>query len=258
MLATPDRELGRLRAQARAWAPAAAQLLDQLGVGPGWTCADLGCGPIGILDLLARRVGRRGRVVGVDRHPAALLTALDATRRLPNVALVPATLPTTGLPRRGFDFVHARLVGQEAGAGPLLDEMIALARPGGWIAIEEPGREPWTIDPAPADYERLASRVTGRFLRRRSAIGPALIEQFRRRGLRRIGSRVHRLEFRGGHPYAVMPAFALAGARTWLVARGVPRPTLDRLAEALETAATDRRVRHQSFPLWQVWARRPT
>jgi len=257
MARLPIAELDRLRIQARAWAPAAVALLDRLGVGPGWHCADLGCGPIGILDLLARRVGRRGRVVGVDRQPAALLAALEATRRLPNVSLVPATLPATGLPRQGFDFVHARFVGQETGAGSLVDEMVALVRPGGWIAIEEPARDPWTIDPAPPNYERIAPRVAGRFLRRRGAVGPALIEQFRRRGLRRIGSRVHQLAFRGGQPYAIMPAFALAAARPWLAARGVPRPTLDRLTESLLAAATDPRIRHRSFPLWQVWGRRP-
>jgi len=257
MSSPPRSELDRLLIQARAWAPAATSLLDQLGVGPGWACADLGCGPIGILDLLARRVGRRGRVVGVDRQPAALLAALEATRRLPNVTLVPAALPATGLPRGSFDFVHARFVGQETGAGPLVDEMLALVRPGGWIALEEPGRDPWTLDPAPPDYERIAPRVAGRFLRRRGAVGPALLDRLRRRGLRRIGSRIHQLTFRGGHPYASMPAFALAGARAWLASHGVPRPILARLAESLAAAATDRRVGHRSFPLWQVWGRRP-
>jgi trans-aconitate methyltransferase len=32
-------------------------LLDRVGVAEGWQAIDLGCGPSGILDLLADRVG---------------------------------------------------------------------------------------------------------------------------------------------------------------------------------------------------------
>lgn len=247
----------RLVVQARAWAPAAAALIDRIGVGPGWACADLGCGPAGILGLLARRVGRHGTVVGVDRDIAALVAALTACRRMPNVSLRPGEVTRTGLPRGVFDLVHARFVCQEAGVGPLLDEMIALAKPGGIVALEEPGPEIWEIEPAPAGYPVAARRVAAAFLRRRSGTGPALAEQLRRRGLVGIECRQHRLRFRGGHPYATMPAFALAATREALLETGaVTRRELGRLAAGLEAAARDRTVRHQTFPVWQVTGRR--
>lgn len=247
----------RLIVQARAWAPAAAALLDHLGVGPGWVCADLGCGPIGILDLLARRVGRHGTVVGVDRDLEALLAALTAVGRLPNVSLAPAEVTRTGLPRGEFDLVHARLVCQEAGPGRLLDEMIALVKPGGVVILEEPGPELWAIDPAPPGYQAIARRVAAAFLRRRSGIGPALPGQFRRRGLIGIECRQHRLRFRGGHPYATMPLFALAATRTRLLEAGLASVRdLARLAAGLVEASRSGKVWHHTFPLWQVSGRR--
>lgn len=55
-------EAERLRVQARIWEHDVELLLDQIGVRPGWNCLDLGCGAIGILAPLSRRVGPGGRV----------------------------------------------------------------------------------------------------------------------------------------------------------------------------------------------------
>jgi SAM-dependent methyltransferase len=246
----------RLTAQAGAWAPAARRALAAAGVAPGWRCADLGCGPAGILDLLSRRVGRRGLVVGVEHDPHALLAALAAARG--NVRLVPADVRRTGLPDASFDLVHARLVCQETGLLPLLREMRRLVRPGGVVLLAEPGADPWEVDPAPPDYARLVRRVTRRFLRRRSAIGSALPGRLRRAGLLGVRWRRDRLSLRGGHPYAAMPLFALAGARDVLLGSGAVTPArLRQLEAALGRAAADPAVRHRSFPLWHVWGRAP-
>ena len=76
---------------------------------PGWSCADLGCGGVGILRPLSRRTGQRGRVV-----------VLDADSDLLDAAQV------------SFDFVHARfLVPHVESPDGTLSEMIALAKPGG-------------------------------------------------------------------------------------------------------------------------------
>ena len=232
-------------------------MLDEIGVGAGWRCVDLGCGPLGILDLLARRVGPTGAVVGVDRDPANYLAALDLIGHRRNVTLVPADGRETPLPRGAFDLVHARLVCQETGAGPLLREMMALVKPGGFVVLEEPGFEPWRIEPAPTGFEALAPAVTAAFLRRRSSAGPALAAQLRRHGAVGIETHEARLAFRGGHPYAAMPLFALLGARPALLgARRASPATLDRLAADLARASRDPDIRHSSFPLWQVWGRR--
>ena len=68
-------ELERLRLQARVWERAAEQLLDEIGITPGSRCLDLGCGGMGILGPLSRRVGPSGQVVGVDRDGQQLAAA---------------------------------------------------------------------------------------------------------------------------------------------------------------------------------------
>jgi hypothetical protein len=62
-MANTAAELERLRLQARVWEPEAEALLDRIGVTAGWSCADLGCGPVGILGPLSHRVGEMQRLV---------------------------------------------------------------------------------------------------------------------------------------------------------------------------------------------------
>lgn len=59
-------EIERLIVQSKAMAPDRLAMLDQFGPMEGWACLDVGCGPGGITDLLSARVGRAGRVVGLD------------------------------------------------------------------------------------------------------------------------------------------------------------------------------------------------
>lgn len=60
-------EYDRLRAQARMWEGAAGRLFDRIGLAPGASCLDAGCGPGETMRAMAQRVGPAGRVVGIDR-----------------------------------------------------------------------------------------------------------------------------------------------------------------------------------------------
>ncbi len=60
-------ETARLQRQSEELGPDSAALLDRVGLRPGQDAIDLGCGPRGILDLLAERVAPGGRVVGAGR-----------------------------------------------------------------------------------------------------------------------------------------------------------------------------------------------
>jgi hypothetical protein len=51
-------EIERLHVQSAALAADTDIMLDRIGVGPGWRCLDLACGPAGITGALAARVGR--------------------------------------------------------------------------------------------------------------------------------------------------------------------------------------------------------
>ena len=134
-------ELERLLEQADDLKPESSWLLDHIGIEAGWRAADIGCGPIGVLDLLSERVGPAGAVVGIERETrfADMARAEVAKRGLGNVAITQGDALETSFEKGSFDLVHERLVlinmpvpNQQC----LVSEMAALARPGGMIAVE--------------------------------------------------------------------------------------------------------------------------
>ncbi|MBL6459267.1 methyltransferase domain-containing protein [Belnapia sp. T6] len=134
-------ELERLLGQAADLKPETSWLLDRIGVGRGWRAADVGCGPIGILDLLSEHVGPEGAVVGVEREPrfAAMARTEIERRSLQNVLIVEGDMLAAELDEGSFDLVHERLVlinVPEDDRGSIVAAMLRLARPGGTLALE--------------------------------------------------------------------------------------------------------------------------
>lgn len=151
-------ERDRLLAQAKQYEASANALLDRLNIRPGWRAADIGCGPIGILDLLSRRVGPGGAVVGLEREArfVEMARAEIARRGLANVTMVQADGLDTGLEKNSFDLVHERLVMiNVASREALLKEMVSLARPGGTIALEDVDNVSWLCQPAHPSWDIL-------------------------------------------------------------------------------------------------------
>jgi SAM-dependent methyltransferase len=106
-------EYQRLRMQARAWEGATGRLLDQLGLGPGASCLDAGCGPGETMRAMAQRVGPAGRVLGIDADAPLGAMALEmlhgAGHR--NCSFQAYDLAAgTPLPGAPFDLVYARLL----------------------------------------------------------------------------------------------------------------------------------------------------
>lgn len=151
-------ERDRLLSQAEQYEPTASWLLDQIGVQPGWRAIDIGCGPIGILDLLSRRVGPGGSVIGLEREPrfVEMARAEIARRGLGNVAIVQADGLDTGLEKNSFDLVHERLVLINVSAREaFLTEMLSLLRPGGMVALEDVDNVSWLCQPAHPSWDVL-------------------------------------------------------------------------------------------------------
>jgi SAM-dependent methyltransferase len=158
VLGSSDAERLRLVRQAQAYAPEACWLLDEVGVKPGWRAVDVGCGPIGIMDLLAGRVGPTGETVGVDNEPRMIAMALDVAAELDleNLAMVRAEATDTGLERGSFDFAHARHVLVNVPAPErVVAELAALVRPGGVVALEELDWVSWICQPPHPAWDRL-------------------------------------------------------------------------------------------------------
>jgi len=148
----------RLRRQPHELAPDSRRLLDQLDIRPGDQAIDVGCGPQGILDLLSERVGPKGTVVGLERSESTVRLARKfvAERQLRNVEVLEADAKSTGLPRDSFDVVHARLVLVNVPEPQrVVEEMIALARPGGVIASHEADWGAFLCNPPSRAWDRL-------------------------------------------------------------------------------------------------------
>src|ERR1700756_254559 len=158
VLGSSDTERQRLVRQARGYAPEASWLLDQAGVKPGWRAVDIGCGPIGIMDLLCDRVGPAGETVGVDNEARMIAMARNvaAELNLTNLALVEAEATDTRLERASFDFAHARLLLVNVPAPErVVTELAALVRPGGVVALEELDWVSWVCQPPHPAWDRL-------------------------------------------------------------------------------------------------------
>jgi SAM-dependent methyltransferase len=133
-----------------------------LGVAAGWACLDLGCGPGGITDLLRARVGAGGRVVGLDADPVFLAQA--RTRAHAGVEFVRGDAYRTEFPSARFDLVHMRFVAGTAGAPEaLLGEAMRLARPGGFVALQEPDIATLVCHPPHPAWAMLRTALDGAF-----------------------------------------------------------------------------------------------
>ena len=75
VLGHSDRELERLRTQARLIEPITREFFIEAGIAPGMRILDVGSGSGDVTLLAADLVGDKGSVVGVDRAPAAILAA---------------------------------------------------------------------------------------------------------------------------------------------------------------------------------------
>src|SRR4051794_9528518 len=71
-------EHARLRAQAQVWEEATRQVFGLVGVPPGASCLDAGCGPGETMRVLAELVGPEGSVLGIDVDAPLLATTRES------------------------------------------------------------------------------------------------------------------------------------------------------------------------------------
>ena len=152
-------EQDRLQRQALELADDSAWLFERVGVSPGDSVVEIGCGPRGCLDLLAALVGSTGKVVGVERSDEAVSRARQhvADQRLENVEVRVGDGRNTGLHRDAFDLVTSRLVLVNVPQPEeLVAEAVAITKPGGVVAYHE-AVWPTTFDPPLDAWDRLYS-----------------------------------------------------------------------------------------------------
>jgi SAM-dependent methyltransferase len=256
-------EIERLRIQAAAMAFDADVMLDRIGVGPGWRCLDLGCGPGGILELLGARAGPAGRAVGLD----ADLVLLGAARpwaelhRARNVALVGGDAYRPPFRPGAFDLVHVRFLASTAGGAPaLFREALRLVRPGGVLAAEEPDTETLRCYPAHPAWDRLKRLLQDAFV----AVGgdtrlaQRLYRLFRGLGLTGVEYRPFLVGVTSRHPMVDYLPATIESLRGTLLGRGlVTEPELDEALDACRRHLAEPDTVFTSYLVAQVWGRQP-
>lgn len=255
-------ELERLRLQARVWEPEAEAMLDRIGVAPGWYCIDLGCGAMGLLGPLSHRVGTRGHVIGVDIDPKQLAAARELVQenKLENVEILERDAYDTHLPRESFNFTHVRFVFAPGGRDDeLLREMLALTRPGGVVAIQEPDASCWSCYPAHPAWERLKGAILTAFARGGGDFnaGKRTFGMLRRAGLEDIHIRAAVIALQDTHLYKRLPIQFAISLRQQIVDGGIlSESELDQAITECEQVASDPATIVMSFVVTQVWGRK--
>lgn len=264
LLAGGAAELERLQLQARAWEPEAEALLARLAVPSGSRCLDMGCGAMGILGPLSRRVDASGTVLGIDIDAKQLAAARSYVLRegLANVQIDERDAFATGLRSGAFDLVHARFVAAPTGRGPdLLKEMIRVAKPGGLLVLEEPDTSSWRCYPDHPSFNRLRDAIVAAFARGGGDfdVGRDSYRMFREAGLEGVSVRAAVLTLGSGHPYIrVLSQFAASLRSRILEAGLMSEADLDEAVAACDRLAEDPETFVVSFLVLQVWGRKPT
>ena len=263
VFAQAPNEEDRLQAWARSWEPETGVMLDRIQVKSGWHAIDLACGPMGVIGPLSRRVGLAGKVVAADLNPGMLSTARGYAEKngFANIEFIQTNAYQTELPRSSFDLVHARFMFAPLGRDEdLLDEMIALARPGGIIASQESDESGYVCYPPQPAWELLKRLTVEAFARGGGdySAGRRTYALFRQAGLENVQARAACLALPAGHPYRLWPVESALAFRPRFLEWGlITSSELDGLLGECERIARDPETFLTSFVVMQVWGRKP-
>ncbi len=151
-------EADRLRLLEAIADPRSIRLLDEVGVGEGWRCAELGAGGGSMASWLAERVGDAGTVLAVDRD----VTLLHHLAGRANVEIVEASIEDLDLAPASVDLVHTRNVLMHIdGADGIMAELVDALRPGGALLVEEADYFPLAGMTSPDLAQVAAALVSG-------------------------------------------------------------------------------------------------
>jgi SAM-dependent methyltransferase len=251
----------RLSVVSAALGPSTATLLDAADVREGMHCLDLGCGGGDVTLTLARLVAASGSVVGIDvdsvKLDLARANADDAGLRHVTYEVGDAA---TFDANDEYDVVYARLLLTHlAEPATTLARMVAAAKPGGVVAVEDLDHSAVFVHPALPALDRYVG-LYNEVARRRGGdpeIGPKLFGMFRRADLVDVALTTAQPVLTDG-PAKRIHQITLENVRDAMYAEGVATPDdLDPLAAELEEFCADADT-IVAFPrIFQVFGRRP-
>jgi len=217
VLGHSDREIERLKAQARLVDPMTERFFRDAGLEPSMRVLDIGSGAGDVAFVAAKIVGASGEVVGVDRAASAVAIARDRAveKAMTNVTFKEGD-PGDMVFEQPFDAVIGRYVLQfQKDPAAMLRKLAAHLRPGGLVVFQEIDWGGLGSSPAVPTFERCAEWG-------RKALGKHGTES-------RMGTRLHAAFVSAGLPPPTMRLEAQIG--------GVPAivPWLNRFKELIAT-----------------------
>jgi ubiquinone/menaquinone biosynthesis C-methylase UbiE len=255
-------ETDRLVQQATELQPYASALLDRCHLTPGASAVDLGCGPLGILDLLSERVGLRGEVTGLDANPTHVALARDLVRArgLANVRVIEGDARRTDLPSSSFDLVWARLVLINVpDPRAVVAEMVRLAKPGGYVAVLEVDEVPRICYPSHPAWDQLCEVYLAAFQEEGADafIGRRLPTLLRTAGLEDVGVEAHAEIYPVGHTRRTLVPDLVRALRPRIVGRLLTEQALDELDRAVRDHLEDPHTLVLPQLIFLAWGRKP-
>jgi SAM-dependent methyltransferase len=245
----------RLEALAALFDGSTFRHLQEIGVGPGWRCWEVGAGGMSVPRWLAAQVGSTGLVVATDIDTAWLTDPGSVRVRRHDVS-------TEEPPAADLDLVHARLVLTHVPArDAALTSMIDALRPGGRLLLEEadPGLQPLICPDDHGPAQHLANRLRRGFRTLMAgrgadlAFGRTLPRLLREHGLVDVAADAYFPIT--GPACATLERATVEQIRDRLIGAGIA--TAAEIDQHLENIADGRLPDLATSPMVSAWGRKP-
>ena len=262
LLGADENERTRLLLQGEIHRAQAQRLLGRLSVAGGGRVLDVGCGPLGVLDLLSAAAGADGEAIGLDNEPRMIAHAQRSIAELglTNVRLALGEADETGLAGDSIDLAHERLVLiNHPEPERVVAEMARVVRPGGWVALQEVDALSWACEPRHPAFDQLLATFVDAFTAAGldPFVGRRLPALLRAAGLSDIEFDAQAHVWHSGHPYQALLLHFMGVLRERIIQSAIlSEARLDRLVAEVEQhlARPDTFVIHPLF--FQAWGRR--
>jgi ubiquinone/menaquinone biosynthesis C-methylase UbiE len=250
----------RLRLLAAVKWPTTKTLLERAGLRQGMSCLDVGCGIGAVAICMVEWVGPKGSVVGMDIDERCVqLARLEAQQLGWNVDFRVGS--ATDLKETAdYNLVFGRFVLTHLHEPErALQRMVAVARPGGVVVVEDiqfTGHFGYPACPAFDRYVTLYQEV----VQKKGGdpnIGPRLPGMFLDAGLAEIDMEVIQPTYRQG-PGKQIAAVTMEHIREAVVGAGLAsNEEVDRIVAELGSFAGNPRTMMSLPRIFQVWGKRP-
>ena len=252
-------EISRLIGQAVCWKQETETLFDQVRIQPGWCCADLGCGPIGVLGPLSHRVGSSGQILGFDLNLQFTQAARDFRKKnkLNNTNVINSHLFHLPTKPHSFNLTHARFVFTQIGCDQqLLESMIHQTKPGGVVVSQESDWTTWNCYPTNPYWNKVRDALICLFEYEGGDInaGQRLFSMYQQTILKNIQIRTTILSLPFGHPFrSGMIQMALSMREKLIAAHILTENEFNEAIEECQRTINNPESNIFSYMLCQVW-----